>query len=69
MLGKLKRTLKDKCPECKKVLQLREKQEDTFIKGFPVTTASEYIYCPSCGYEEEIKQKKRRVEENPFLKE
>jgi len=65
MLGKVKRTLKERCPECRKVLQTRVYEEETIIDGISVTIPVEYIRCsnPSCFYEKKIEQKRKRQED------
>lgn len=62
MLGKLKRTLKEKCPECGKVLQLRILEIKGMRDGIETITPEEYIRCSNsnCDYEKEIEQKRRR---------
>ena len=60
-LGKLKKTLGQKCPDCKqRQLQLRTLGKKTLIEGEEVTTDYDYIVCPLCGYEEDVKPKKRK---------
>jgi ssDNA-binding Zn-finger/Zn-ribbon topoisomerase 1 len=58
MIGRLKHSLKERCPECGKVLQLRVKDTDT-------TVPIEYIACSnkSCDYERSVEQKRRRRQE------
>lgn len=64
MLGKVKRTLKDKCPECRKPLQVRAYEEKTIIDGIPASIPIEYIKCsnPSCSYKKSIEQKKKKAD-------
>lgn len=66
MLGKLKKTLSHRCPDCNTKLQLREIEADGIENGFNVSLFEEYIYCPECGYERDVEQKKkkRRGKEN-----
>jgi len=68
MLGKLKRTLKEKCPECRSLLQLREIEHNEVRGGIPVTVSKEYIACSNkhCAYERETEQKRIRRQEEEF---
>jgi hypothetical protein len=63
--GKLKHTLKERCPECGKVLQLREISIATIENGVEVSVPNEYICCSNknCDYERDIEQKRRRRQE------
>ena len=60
--GRLKRSLKEKCPECGKVLQIRVIEKESVKEGEIITIQEEYICCSnkSCDYEQEIEQKRRR---------
>ena len=63
MLGKLKRSLKERCPECGRVLQIRVMENQGFLEGEPIVTLQEYICCSnrSCDYERSVpRQKKHR---------
>jgi len=66
MVGRLKHSLKEKCPECGKTLQLRVIENKGMQKGVEVVDLEEYVCCSNknCEYEREVKQKRRRrVEE------
>jgi hypothetical protein len=65
MIGRLKHTLKERCPECGKVLQVRVLDIVTLIDGIRVTTPKEHISCSNknCEYEREVEQKRRRRKE------
>ena len=65
MIGKLKHSLKERCPECGKPLQLRLIEITTMQKGIEVISPEERICCSnrSCYYEREIEQKRRRRKE------
>lgn len=70
MIGKLKRTLKDKCPDCRSLLQIRVREVREIRNGIQVYVSEEYISCSNknCGFEAEIEQKRiRRKEENLTL--
>jgi hypothetical protein len=60
--GKLKRTLKEKCPECGSILQFRTIDVKTMDKGEEITRPVEFIVCTSdmCDYERDVEQKRRR---------
>jgi hypothetical protein len=59
-LGRLKRTLSEKCPCCGKALQLRVRQTDNLLRGETIIEEEEYKQCSVCDYEEEIKNPKKR---------
>ena len=63
--GRLKHSLKDRCPDCGKILQLRVREIDTIEKGIEVILQEEYICCSnkSCDYEKQLEQKRRRLKE------
>jgi len=65
MIGKLKHSLKERCPECGKVLQLRVIDVKSMMDGVEITTPKEYIACSnkSCDYERDVEQKRRRRQE------
>lgn len=66
MIGKLKRSLNERCPECKSMLQIRTIDIQEIRDGGLVYVAKEYICCSNknCPYEREIEQKRiRRKEE------
>ncbi len=51
-LGKLKKYSKKPCPDCDGMLEVRD------YDGISLTI------CPSCGYEEESKKKRKRLDED-----
>jgi hypothetical protein len=63
-LGRLKRSMKEKCPNCGHTLQLRVREEMQLVRGEEQINEVEYIVCPidNCEYEAEIKEPKKRVE-------
>jgi hypothetical protein len=63
-LGRLKRSMKEKCPNCGHTLQLRVREEMQLVRGEEQVNEVEYIVCPidNCEYEAEIKEPKKRVE-------
>jgi hypothetical protein len=65
MIGRLKHSLKERCPECRKVLQVRVKDVMSMDNGVEITIPLEYIACSnkSCDYERTIEQKRRRRQE------
>jgi len=63
MIGRLKRSLKERCPECNGILQLREYPVNTLIDGEEVIKYREHIVCSKCEYVEEIEQKRIRRQE------
>lgn len=74
-IGRLKRTIGKKCPECGSQLQIRERDIPSIVSGMSVFIQEEYICCSnkSCYYEIEIEQKRRKVkqikiEEEPVKK-
>lgn len=68
MIGKLKRTLKERCPECGSLLQLREVSRKELYHGAFVFVSEEIVICSNknCLYEKEIEQKRRRRQEDDF---
>ena len=66
MKGRLKHSLKERCPECGKVLQLRMIEVKSLQNGIPVTLSEEYICCSNknCDYERNVEQKRRRIQED-----
>jgi hypothetical protein len=66
MIGKLKHSLKERCPECGKVLQLRMFEITSMRDGVEIVTPKEYIACSnkSCDYEQDVEQKRRRRKED-----
>jgi len=69
MLGRLKHSLKERCPECGKVLQLRVMEVEGLQDGITIIIPKEYITCSnkSCDYERDIEQKRRRKQEDLTL--
>lgn len=65
MLGRLKHSLRERCPECKSILQLRVIENKTMKKGVQVIVPIEYICCSNknCEYERKIEQKRIRRQE------
>lgn len=60
-LGKLKRTTKDICPECReKNLQIRVRALESIEEGEDYLKDVDYLYCPGCGYEGEVEPKRVR---------
>ncbi len=62
MIGKLKRSLKERCPDCGKNLQVRVKSMETIEEGIPIEIPVEYISCSNinCGFIRYIEQRRRR---------
>ncbi len=62
MIGKLKRSLKERCPQCGKILQIRVIEVEAIENGITVGLPEEYISCSNknCDYEREIEMKRRR---------
>jgi hypothetical protein len=62
VIGRLKHSLKERCPECGKVLQLRVQDIKALANGIPVTIPEEYVCCSNknCDYEREVEQKRKR---------
>ena len=70
-IGKLKRTIGEKCPVCNSQLQLRVRDIPAVISGLSVSTQEEIIICSnqSCEYERMPKKKKRKIREVEFEEE
>jgi len=68
MIGRLKRSTKERCPVCDKILQIRVRDVRMMRKGIEVIVPEDYIACSNknCFYERYIEQKRRRIlgEEN-----
>jgi hypothetical protein len=66
MIGRLKRSLNKRCPECGNILQIRVRDIKELRNGIQVTTCEEYITCSNknCDYEREIEQKRVRRKED-----
>jgi len=63
MIGKLKKSISEKCPVCGKTLQIRVIKIKTLQKGVEAFVEEEYICCSNknCDYEREtVKKKKSR---------
>jgi hypothetical protein len=69
MKGKLKHSLKERCPICGKVLQLRTLQIKRINKGLEVVIPEDKIFCSSdaCDYERFVEQKRKRSREDDFI--
>ena len=65
MIGKLKHSLKERCPQCGKILQLRETDSKSIIDGESVFISKDIICCSNknCEYERDVEQKRRRRKE------
>lgn len=64
MRGRLKHSLKERCPECRSTLQLRAISVAGMEKGVEITISEEIVICPNCEYErsaEKANGKKRRI--------
>ena len=51
-LGKLVRTLKERCEICNTAIQVRAKFQNQLAKGESVSFETQYKYCPKCKTEE-----------------
>lgn len=69
IIGKLKHSLKERCPECGKILQVRVLDIRAMENGMEVTVPKEYIACSNknCGYERAVEQKRRRRHEEDIV--
>ena len=70
-LGRLKYTTKEKCGQCGHHLQLRVRETPALVSGVQIVNEDEYLYCPNCFYEGEVKKKKgekpwKRVDKEAF---
>ena len=67
MMGRLKHSIKERCPECGKILQVRVVDIKTLQKGIEVLIPEEYISCSNknCDYRREIEQKRRKIRIQP----
>lgn len=67
--GKLRRSLGEKCPLCKSILQLRAREESVIFKGRPLLKDKEYITCSNefCEYERDVVQKRRKLREKDIM--
>jgi len=66
MIGRLRRSLSERCPECRSILQIRVREIQEIRNGTWVTTYEEYIACSNknCEYEREMEQKRIRRQED-----
>jgi hypothetical protein len=66
MIGRLKRSIKERCPECKSILQIRVRDIREIRNGGYVFISEEYIACSNknCEYEREMEQKRIRRQED-----
>lgn len=62
-LGRLKKTLKEKCPICSKNLQIRARKFIVVEFGEDIEKEKEYIRCSnlSCDYERGIDKKSQKT--------
>lgn len=62
MAGKIKRFLKEKCPECGSILLIREIDIPALRRGNQILISEEHTECsnPGCAYYKEMEQKRRR---------
>lgn len=65
-LGKLKRTLSERCVECGYVLEIRVRQIKTIHEGVDILVDEEYIRCSNCSYEKNIKPSKEKFDVKTF---
>jgi ssDNA-binding Zn-finger/Zn-ribbon topoisomerase 1 len=56
-IGRLQKTLKEECPDCGKLLQLRVIEFSQLFGGENVGRSRRIKYCPSCEYSEDLKEK------------
>jgi hypothetical protein len=59
-LGKLKKTLKEKCKNCGGILQIRTYQESCIEDGEDYLKDMDVIECRTCDYTEEVEPKRKR---------
>jgi hypothetical protein len=66
MIGRLRRSLSERCPECKNILQIRVRDINEIRNGIQVLVSEEYIACSNknCEYEREMEQKRIRRQED-----
>lgn len=67
-LGRLIRTTSDKCPLCKKPLQIRARIKVSRFKDKQIEKEIQYLSCSGqdCEYESSLKQKERKVRPNKY---
>lgn len=64
-LGRFKSFLKERCPECGRILEVRTEQVVEILDGEEVSYGKDYVACSNnrvCGYERKIEQKRIRRE-------
>lgn len=59
-LGRFVRKLNKRCPDCGAILSIRAKKTTKMFSGISFDEDIEIVQCSSCGYEEEVEQKKRK---------
>jgi hypothetical protein len=67
-LGRLIRTLPDKCPLCHSSMQLRARKIIVLVRGVEEDDEEEYKVCSVCDNELEIRQKDRKKRKRVFDK-
>ena len=55
-IGRLQKTLREVCPDCGKLLQLRVIEFSQLLAGENVGRDKKIKYCPNCEYSEVIKE-------------
>lgn len=71
-LGRLIRTLKEKCPVCTHPMQLRARKIISLLRGVETIEEEEYKCCSVCDFESEIRDHKKRkqvFDKTAFVKE
>lgn len=68
-LGKLKKTLTEKCPNCGGLLQVRTFEFKTIEEGIDILKTEDVIMCLECDYEKECKKKRSRRKERESIEE
>ena len=73
-LGRLIRTLPEKCPLCHSPMQLRSRKIKVLVRGIEEQEEDEYKICSVCDNEVEIRQKdqkkrKRVIDKTAFIPE
>lgn len=65
MIGKLKKSLNERCPECGKILQIRTTSQWGLENGTEAIIESEYVCCSNknCDYERSVEKKRRKRQE------
>jgi ssDNA-binding Zn-finger/Zn-ribbon topoisomerase 1 len=64
--GKLKKTLSEKCPDCRKNLQVRSLSHFEILDGEEVSIEEDIVVCPECGARRELKKQRNRRELNGY---